>query len=606
MLMFTEKNMIYAMVICLAFGMTVAAFVYVSRADTMCPTYFEGDLPLCYTAVGGVSAGLAGLAWPFMSSNMRAYTSLASTLTGSHVFALQMTIVSYVELTKAFRHIQALMSVPLEVAECFMEETAYSIQLMRRSLFKESHVRKMNQGITEVSATFGVVQRAQDSFRDAIEKMFKWLESKGISCEQAVRKPGRTCNASMLMWRGCWIGYSNLTPTILKEDYGFNDTDLIVFQTCADAKRSIFYGLYCGAIGTIGEFLCGIFSQENITAYLLDLRDRLARWVSDIIRMRIGILFSMSQTNYVEDELTSAWAPFKAALNVGQSVLTFVFEFTHKYALKYAGAVIFVLWPLGYLLYYNRGPLIFDNIYIPEEEEERELLLQTDDTDDSLRYLPLQDNETAKLKMAPAWMVSPEEISKLIGSLIFTLDFVVILAVLLIDFYYTKFVDMVYFATINLFNRYQGTVFDFVQEENVRGMRWIGQMLVEKLDNLQQAAGLGRMVACSQRAPPIDYGYEVFVAALFVRLFYIFVQLKWCWMPSMMCGRYNRPRHKQRMRCRKAKTLFRRDGYEAPSAFPWLTSFFKTFCGCLDVRRYTPGWIKAVGKFVKLAAGTSG
>jgi hypothetical protein len=57
-------------------------------------------------------------------------------------------------------------------------------------------------------------------------------------------------------------------------------------------------------------------------------------------------------------------------------------------------------------------------------------------------------------------------------------------------------------------------------------MHYIGQILLEQLDSLQQAAGLGRMIACARRTPPIDYTYDIFILALLLRLLYIFGQIK--------------------------------------------------------------------------------
>ena len=59
----------------------------------------------------------------------------------------------------------------------------------------------------------------------------------------------------------------------------------------------------------------------------------------------------------------------------------------------------------------------------------------TEDTPDDIKFLPLQTNETRKLQMAPAWIPTPEEIKTFLQSLILTADLIVILVILIIDYY---------------------------------------------------------------------------------------------------------------------------------------------------------------------------
>jgi hypothetical protein len=197
--------------------------------------------------------------------------------------------------------------------------------------------------------------------------------------------------------------------------------------------------------------------------------------------------------------------------------------------------------------------------------------------------------------MVPAWIPSPREIVKGIQSLIFVVDLLIILLILFFDLFYTQLVDSIYFGSINLFNRYQGNIFDIVREplSEAKGMHYIGQILLEQLDRLQQAAGLGRMIACARRAPPIDYTYEIFILALVMRLYFIFAQIKLAWLPSMICARYNERRHQQRMRCLKAKTLLRREEYRQQSTFPWLRSFFRSFYNFCSVD-CVPSWVRSL------------
>jgi hypothetical protein len=49
-------------------------------------------------------------------------------------------------------------------------------------------------------------------------------------------------------------------------------------------------------------------------------------------------IFEMKSTNYVEDELVNAWAPFKAAMNTSSNFIELVYDFITTYVLKYMGA----------------------------------------------------------------------------------------------------------------------------------------------------------------------------------------------------------------------------------------------------------------------------
>jgi hypothetical protein len=123
---------------------------------------------------------------------------------------------------------------------------------------------------------------------------------------------------------------------------------------------------------------CGIFSEDRITESLLGIKGRIANWISNAIRMPVGILFEMKSTNYVKDELVNAWAPFKAAINTSSNFIELVYDFITTYVLKYMGLIILIIWPFGYILCYNRGPLEFDNVYTyPKKSKKRSTIKST-------------------------------------------------------------------------------------------------------------------------------------------------------------------------------------------------------------------------------------
>ena len=588
MIFFSKYKMGYAMTTCLFFGITIGLAVFASDADVLCPAFMDkGSTGLCYVAIGASAAGIAGIAWPFLPHFMHAYIGLVATMPGGSVFNTQMALLAYKEALQAVRHIQALTLVPLQSAECLREETAYSMMLVRRSLFGKSHVDDMNRAINETANTFEVARRAQDRFRDAVERGFRWLEEKGVTCRQTLIIPGEKCLAERDLRRHrCYKEWEHFV----------NYDDSPRTKCIAWYMEDVFLDGVCGLLKTLGTAACGIFSEERITESLLAVRDRIANWMSNAIRMRIGMKIEIMSTNYVADELASAWAPFIAALNTGSKSVGLLYDFVTIYLTKYFLFVSIIIWPLYYMVNFYYGSLSFDNKYILEIEQDREYEKVDENTPDELRFLPLQPGiESETIRMVPQWIPMPDELSRLLKSFLWGfLDLLIIFLILLVDFFYTKLVDTIYYGSINLANRYQGSIFNFVRDQNARGLKYIGQMLVEQLDKFQQAAGLGRMIACAQRAPVIDYTYTVFVLIFALRLYYHYFQVKLAWIPSVICTRFNGTRYKQRLRALKAKTLQEREEYQEPEVNPMMKAYFNYCCGCCTWRKCTPYWFQSL------------
>jgi len=601
--LFTKWDVIYAAAICLMFGCTIGLFVFVSRTDDVCQKYFR-NRPFCYTAVGSCAAALNAIAWPFMNAYIKTGVSLASTLPLSSVYAAQITMMGYAEALKPIQHIYSLTNVPIEVAECLKDEVTYSAALIRRNLFGELQVKKLNTAVVQVAKSFDAAKQSQDKFRDAIESAFKWLEERSMTCEQALARPAKMCQPVREFLSRCYnekdkhqmseedIYYcsaGNYKAYYYEPDTGYNRT----WEINHDPITQLFYAIYCDGLALMSNAVCGIFSKEAITEMVLHLRDRLSAWISDAVRMRMGIKFEVHSTAYIEEELTSAWAPLKKVLQTGSDVIGWAYDIIIVIVTRYAGFLVLLIYPIWYSISYNRGPLLFDNKYIPGSLKEKEWSKMNENTSDDIKFLPLQKKETRKLQMVPAWIPTPEEMKTFIQSLILTADLMVILVLLIVDYYYTQLVDATYYGSIMLFNRYQGAVFQFVHQPDLTGMAQITQMMTEQLDKLQQASGLGRMVACARRAPPIEYGYELFLLTFIMRIVYLYARVKLSWLSSMMCARYNEHRHNQRMRCLKARTLLLREHYEPPTMFPWLRSLFRSY-GEFDTGFQWPGWVRAI------------
>ena len=224
------------------------------------------------------------------------------------------------------------------------------------------------------------------------------------------------------------------------------------------------------------------------------------------------------------------WDDFWSAMNRGISTLTKLYEISLQ-LLKHSSTILLLMWPLFYLIYYQWGPLSFDNVYLPVEEVPSGVKITLPD-----------------VQIIPSWIPSPKELFQIISSLIFVTDLILIVCVLLIDIYLTKGMDWIYSKLNELFNDHKNGMFDFLLQSDIEGIQWIAQMIAQKLDVLQQAAGLGRLTACLHPTPEAHYSFSVFIIALIQRTVYLYVKTKWACLPGMICARFYRERHELRMR----------------------------------------------------------
>ena len=250
----------------------------------------------------------------------------------------------------------------------------------------------------------------------------------------------------------------------------------------------------------------------------------MSQWFSETVRMRIGILFAVHSTHLVEDELLGhSWETFRTALDQGASAIRRIYDIALQ-LVKHSASLMLILWPLGYLMLYLYGPITFDNNRPTTKK-------------------------TSPLKVVTGWI-------QLVRSAIFVLDVFLIGAVLVVDFYYTQLIEWIHTKSTQLFSRYRGEIFEFlVDSADADGIRWIGEMIWQQLDSLQQAAGLGRLMACVHPPPAADYSYGVFILALCHRLVYVYVSANWRCLPALICGRFYHHRQKLRLRQLKVKAL---------------------------------------------------
>lgn len=96
-------------------------------------------------------------------------------------------------------------------------------------------------------------------------------------------------------------------------------------------------------------------------------------------------------------------------------------------------------------------------------------------------------------------------------------------------------------------------------DPNPKGLQRITEMLLLQLDKMQDAAQLGRLVKCVMDAPPITYGYGIFVTLLILRLLFIYTNTKCQYLPSLMCARFFPQRHYLRMKWMRCSILMTRE-----------------------------------------------
>jgi len=279
MFLFTKCNSVYAVLTCAFLSLTVGSFVYVSRPDYACSNYENKSL--CYAAVGGISAGITGLfsgfSWRSWSNPVRAYSSLMATMTTGWIFNLQMMILTYSETIQVLRHIQQLMAIPFQVAQCLKDEMIHSIRLTSRSLFQESEIDELNRGVGDIVAHVDTVNRSQSQIKLSIEVGFKWLESRGLGCKDILTKPFEIC--------------LNRTEIAKKEcrDSGAG--------TLCDVVN--IGSLVCQNLRATSKATCQDLGPDKISKLLSELRSRMSSWISGTIRMRVGILFELHTSSQV-------------------------------------------------------------------------------------------------------------------------------------------------------------------------------------------------------------------------------------------------------------------------------------------------------------------
>jgi len=99
------------------------------------------------------------------------------------------TALAYTELIQPLNHLLNVTGLPLEVGQCFNRELLYSLDLIRQSLFRDTEMDDIHQGIIEVTNGYQEVEGKRDLFRESVMGVLEWLDSTFVSCDKIKSKP---------------------------------------------------------------------------------------------------------------------------------------------------------------------------------------------------------------------------------------------------------------------------------------------------------------------------------------------------------------------------------------------------------------------------------
>lgn len=279
---------------------------------------------------------------------------------------------------------------------------------------------------------------------------------------------------------------------------------------------------------------CQDYGPDRIGILLSGLRAQMIKWFSGTVRMRIGIIFGLHTTTHVEGKLSQAWEMLRVFLDNATDMIRSFYEISIQ-AFQYLAGTSLLIWPLCYALFYLWGPITFDNFYVPIEESFPAAVVNDD------------------IQIVPHWRLTLRELFRIIRSFLFTLHLFIILTILSVDYYFTKFTHWVFTKSIELLGRYQECMLGTLDKTEIEGLQWIGQLISQQLSSFQQAAGIARLTDCLHLPPSADYSHGLFFVAWCYRLAYSYANARWRCLPAMICARFYRQRHDLRMRQLKIK-----------------------------------------------------
>ncbi|KAI9556897.1 hypothetical protein GHT06_016691 [Daphnia sinensis] len=535
MFLFTTNHKQYALTASVFFWLTLGSYFYSFRVcDLVCGRNANNNRPLCCATIAAgffLTVGSAVVAlWRYLPSSSRPFLecilSLVGTMPGGFTSYALVKVLVYAETIQLLCHIRELSLIPITIAACLKNETIHSSQLIHNSsVFQPEHMNQVNTGVIDIITKFNEVNGTQRQFRNAVEIGYRWLESRGFGCQQVLTRPFALClNATKEAKKDC----------LLRGAEGLCDI--------VDISEEI-----CWKLMILSKGPCQHLGPERITEMLASFRQRLGSLASGVIRMRVGILFELHLTSNVGDKLSKAWTRILESLRDTGELIRVTYDITVNYVLKLVAMAGLLVWPVSYLCYYLCGPLSFDNFYITKAE-----------------YLEIRgleemaEKDEQELQIVPAWIPTVKETIRMIWDVFFAADQLMIVAFLLVDFYYTNWINDLHVKWLEMFHNFRTNIFDKIgQPDETTGVGFIGEMVVQQLEKLQEAIGFNRLLSCIRPAPPATYSQNIFFIALAQKAVYVFVQTKLRYIPSFICARFYRRRHYLRMSYLKAKLMMR-------------------------------------------------
>lgn len=268
-------GILYKTVICLCLSLTVGSFVVVSRPDNICST------SLCYFTAGCAASGATGLVsailWGFWSDGIRSYVSLMATMTTGRIFNLQMIALTYLEVVRILRHIQQLTMALFGGVACLNEEMAHLIKTARSSLLQEQQVDDINKGLGDIVTRFSLINQTQGQLKNSIDVGFQWLESRGLGCRYVVSKPFEMCiQRSEAAVKDCLSRGAGSLCDLIHISVG----------VCQSLEKS-------------SKVACQDYGPTKVAEILSALRAQMRKWISEALRMRIGMILEIRTTTQV-------------------------------------------------------------------------------------------------------------------------------------------------------------------------------------------------------------------------------------------------------------------------------------------------------------------
>ena len=550
-----ENNFFNGVVFVILFGITLSGLVFVSGKSKLniCENYFSNHKTICHLGVGFGSSALLGVAWPRLPTIVKSSIGLFDITVTSAIFMFQLDMRMWTELVMVYKHMWDNLQVPMKTSKCMMHEAAYTVAQIKQTLFGESDMAKVNKGVNEVvSGSFKTLDDQSKEFEQEVLRSFQWLKVFGDICNNAVDE-------------------------LMKDGTG-----------ARLAGSGVVKFIFCNSFERLDWIM-----KTVVTPIIVKIKG----FMDNLVRMRYGIIFEYHSTNYVEDELRKAfgWDTMLTSFENGGNFLEDLFNF----CLDYVYPNLSVIFAFGFIFYYQFryrfGKLKFDNKYVPEDYEDRPTAGVQEPK--NKQFLPLKYYETIdNLQMVPGVIATPNQWSKYNSTLLTWKNLLIIGFVflsLVIDWGFTEAGHLIYIGIVNLYNKYQGKLFDYRHNDDLKGFQRFFQFLADKLDEMQQAAGLGRIVGCYHRPPPILYDFAIFIGVIIWRiLFFTYARVKLHWLASMIVGHYFPNHHEKRMEFLKDATLIRRD-FDAPT-YPSLFTFyiFPIFSGLSGMKIRWPGFIK--------------